>query len=464
MNLTIGIYNQISTRSASYQQHIKSITDFSINHHRFYMLGDEFKNNLNVVSDSDVNVILEKALEHGSDYLYLVSYGYVTRDPFLPYLIIDLAKQNNYSIVGHVMDDYPHNKGFYFLHNQCMLINLKDYVEVGKPKFTLGASLSEEELPNIIRTDGNFHDDYTPFFIKKGTGTKIYTGFVHEGWKFIKSFIEYDKVIGNFTEDIRDKKHHLYPENGEGLEKVLSGDVEATVWESNQLEWLQSTDINNFKNPDVFIFNTCPDIEQLSYTKETYLDSIYCVASGFMPLKLLDMCRWDSNTTMVYFDFNQIALDFKKYLIENWDGTKYIETVLFYKNNIDIGFQASWFTDNVDAWEIEWQKTIEYFGGLASWLEFWSKYKTIKHKFMYCDIMQNNHELLDTMKEHTGNNLIWFSNIFHTRFTIRYYHPVKIKSLYDDFIKLLSDSNSTVQVCGFDTTGQANWFCKGTIQ
>ena len=469
MNLTIGIYNQISNRSVEYQQHIKAITDYHINveayQKQIISLSDDNSNNiLKIVTDTDINVILEKALENQSEYLYLVSYGYISHDLFLPYLAIDLAKQNNYSIVGHIMDDYPHNKGFYYLHNQCMLINLKDYVEVGKPKFTLGTSLCEYELPNIIRTDENFHDDYTPLHIKKGIGNKIYTGFVHEGWEFIKCFIEHNKIIGNFTEDIRNRKHHLYPEHGEGLEKVLSGDKETMPWENNQREWLESTDIDNFTYLDVFIFNTCPDIEQISYTKETYLDSIYCVASGFIPLKLLDMCKWDNNTTMIYFDFNQVSLDFKKYLIEHWDGNNYVDAVLHYRNNIDINFQATWFTDNVDAWEIEWQKTIEYFGSVDDWLEFWKKYKNIKHEFVRCDIIQNNHILLDIMKEHQGNNLIWFSNVFHTKMTVRYYHPTTIKKSYDDFIHKMCETNNTIQICGFDTTGQTKWFCKGSIQ
>lgn len=454
MKITFGLYNQISDRSLQYQTHIKAITNFYNNVDRAKII-----NNINTeiffVDHNDINYILEKAVEQNSDYAYIINYGHTATDPEILSKIIEHAKNNNYSIVGHIIDDYPINKGFYYLHTQCMLINIKDYIEVNKPKFNLGASVVELELPCIVRSNENAHGDYTPKYIKRTEGVRNYTGLLHNGWGLVKTFIEHNKIIGNFSSEIRNNISNLYPELRNDLEKVLNGDDTGLPVEVNQREYIEKTNISNF-DKDVFVFNTCPDILELDYNKETLLDSIYCVAAGFMPLILLDKCNWNNQTTFVYFDINIHSLNFKKYLLENWDGVDYINVIEHYKNNINNEFLPTWFHNNHVLWQNEWEKIIEHFGGLSKWLDFWNRYKKLDHKFIQCDTIKDPTLLYEIMNQHNGNNLIWISNIFYTNMTVRYYHPDNVEKLYNTFIDGLYKNNNNLQICGFDTFGKFN--------
>src|SRR5262249_14717252 len=53
------------------------------------------------------------------------------------------------------------------------------------------------------------------------------------------------------------------------------------------------------------------------------LTSVYCVAAGFKPYRILHTHGFDSRTRVGLFDYSPRALEFRHRLIRDWDGTDY---------------------------------------------------------------------------------------------------------------------------------------------
>lgn len=460
--IAFGLYNQIGNRSKSYQEHIRGITNFAVN----LQVGRyNWSNNQNIrlIVDSDIDSIMLKANEDNPDYVYIVAYGYRSYNERLVNMMIDYAEVNGYSVLAHILEDNPKDRlnGFYSLHNQCFLINTADWRSAGSPQFGK-YEVATAELPLIVRSEENFHDDYTPYEIKPGGQTRQYTGQLREGWNLASEMIKKGFSIGNIPNDIRNLKQHIYPEVGTELERLLAGDRSVKVLEYNQQRYIELMDFSGFQS-SVYVFNTDPMTpDKIAYNKNTKLDSIYCVAAGFKPLQLLDQCDWDHNTQMVYFDYSESALDFKKWLVENWNGKDYIETIKKYQAEINKDFRPIWFVGR--DYTPEWNNTMEYFGGESAWLDLWNRYRVLPHKFLKTNLYNDYQTLIADMKQHPGNNLIWFSNSFYTEASLRHFRPSELKNLYQKFILDLKTSNCSIQICGTTDTGSSAWQHVGQTQ
>lgn len=460
--IAFGLYNQIAYRSNSYQEHIRSITNFAINRQiRSYNWANN--HNTDLIVDSNIDNIIIKANQDDTDYLYVVAYGYRSYNERLVNMMIDYAESKSYSVLAHILEDNPKDNlnGFYCLHHQCFLINMDDWRRSGNPRFG-SFETATTELPLVIRSKENFHDDYTPYEIKPAGQTRQYTGELREGWHLASEMIKNGYSIGNIPNDIRNLKQHIYPHIGTDLERLLAGDKSVELTEYNQRQYIELMDFSNFQS-SVYVFNTDPMTpDKIAYNKTTKLDSIYCVAAGFKPLQLLDQCSWDYGTQMVYFDYSESALTFKQWLIENWDGKDYISTIEKYQTEINRSFKPIWFVGR--DYTPEWSNTIKYFGGESAWLDLWNRYRRLPHKFFKTNLYNNYQNLIDDMKQHPGNNLIWFSNSFYTEASLRHFCPSELKSLYQKFILDLKASNNSIQICGRTDTGSSAWQHIGQVQ
>jgi hypothetical protein len=181
------------------------------------------------------------------------------------------------------------------------------------------------------------------------------------------------------------------------------------------------------------------------------------VAAGFKPLQLLKRCAWHSGTRMVYFDYSQAALDFKKWLLTNWDGRNYIQAIDQYKNSVDPTFKPIWFFGQ--SFEPAWTETMKVFDGETQWLEFWNQYRLLPHEFIKTNLFDDRSDLLADMRANAGNKLIWFSNSFNTEAAVRHFDRPTLSGMYNDFVADLSAVNdSQIQVCGSDWAGKKEWF------
>lgn len=464
--VTFGLYNQISNRSPEYQDHIKFITEFSFNQ-QIGMYAGRRRQKTVAVESTNIDDIIAQADIAGTDYAYIVAYGHRCVNMTIIDEMIAYAEENNYGLVGHILQDNPSNptQGFYSLHHQTVLIDMAQWRAVGKPQWGTYTKTITVELPLVERSIENFHDDYTPFWIRPAGGVVGYTGTLREGWSLIAGFVKNGLSVGNFPQSIRNSKQHIYPDSGVELEQYLTGRVTrmSAVPEPNQRFYLGHTNFTPTQN-NVFVFNTDTMInDAMTFNKNIRLDNIYCVAAGFKPIQLLNQCEWHRYTRMVYFDYSDSALNFKKWLLENWDGRDYIGAIEHYKTSVDTEFRPIWFL-NRDM-RPEWDRTVEVFGGEEAWLDLWRRYKEIPHKFIKTNLFGDYTELIADMEaQKRSNSLIWFSNSFNTEAAVRNFTRRQLQDLYLKFLEDVKDSSFSVQVCGTDQLGKANWFHKGSFQ
>ncbi len=447
--VSFGLYNQISHRNKQYQDHIKSITNFSFN----LVVEVNNGNPEEVIEDSCITNILKEAANQNSEWVFIVAYGFVGFSPVIIKDLINYACINNYSAVGHILDllQRPYDdKVYYSLHNQCMLINISDWIKSGSPGWGESTYVENFLLTSVQRSQDNHHDCYTPFWIKSNYEKITVTGELADGWKLVDGLLSAGMHIGSFPPDIKDIKMHLYPDHGTDFEKVLSGNDSVIPQEKKQREWLSNTNITNKKN-DVYVFNTCSiDKEDIDIKK---INNLYTVASGFKPLLLLNQCDWDDKTRIVYFDYSEKALNFKQWLLDNWDGKDYPAIVNYYSTHIDKEITFIWHFLSRDVVK-EWNTTMEYFGGNDEWLNFWERYKTLSHSFLKINLFENCELMLKDMIDHQGSNLIWFSNVFYSIVSLRYFDPPSLDEIYQKFIKDLSTYSKELQLVGYDNKGK----------
>lgn len=461
--ITFGMYNQLSDRNVDYQEHIKYITDFTFNQMIGMYQSATRKKSMAVV-DTNINNIILAADDAGTDYALIVAYGFRGFSMYLHQKLIDYAEKNDYAVLGHILQDTPSapTPAYYSLHNQLLLINMEKWRAAGKPKWGDHGTVENVVLPVLDRSVENFHDDYTPLWIKPTGETRTYSGVLREGWSLIKGIMENNLSVGNIPEELRKFKMHLYPEIGVEFEKALANDPTANVKEYNQRHYLTATTFK-ITQGNVFILNTdFMHLDKMTFNKNIKVNTLYSVAAGFKPLQLLSRVGYDDDTRIVYVDYSQSALDFKKALFENWDGNDYFGFVEEYKK-LNPDFRPIWF--RLQDPTLHWEATLEAFGGESQWLDLWAKYKKLKHDFLLIDLFKDYSAMTnDMLRQRNGNNLIWVSNSFSTEAAVRHFPKKKLLELYDNFIENLKHANYSIQICGTDHLGRDRWMHFGELR
>ena len=167
------------------------------------------ENVLPIIHD-DPDYILNKAWEDGCEYVVVGALGITYKNEGPEFF--QLLNQNwdpDFTIIGHLLDK---KDPIHELHNQTFIVNLKWWASVGKPEIGHGQTFTQEHtLPNVLRSEENHHDDYTPLWISRGEGTSTYKT-VHFGWNLIASALSYNKdKIYSFTQEQRASKYFFYP-------------------------------------------------------------------------------------------------------------------------------------------------------------------------------------------------------------------------------------------------------------
>jgi hypothetical protein len=465
--VAFALYNQLDHKSKEYSNHVRAITmfDIRVSMHRPY-------NGLKVdilLEGNNVDELIVQAYDRGCNYLYLMGTGYITSDHSLLNRIHAEAEAGQFGIVGHILEDKYYQKnqadGFFQLHLQSFYLNLDIWAKNGKPKFGDSGTVENISLPDYNRSDENIHDNYTPLWItpvlevrpeKVPSNAKIYSGPVKQGWNLIANFLENQTAVGNFSESIRRSKSYLYPEiDDDRFERILAGEqgitVESTGPTYAQYHYLKETDFTNVTGA-VFVFNNdSMNLERLQYYPLTKLNTLYAVAAGFKPLQLLTQVDY-SEARVVYIDYSQDALNYRKWLVEHWDGNDYMQAIEQYKQ-VNPNFDPIWMTGKQSLYPTEWENTLKLFGGKKQWLKLWNKYKTLPHEYYKINLLGDYQVMIEDMKQNHGNNMIWTSNSFNTPATIRNFAPGALKSHWDTFLNDVVSNNTAIQVVGYDHEG-----------
>lgn len=319
----------------------------------------------------------------------------------------EILNNPDYFVAGHILE---WKEDWYEIHHQFVLVNTSIWAELKKPIFG-GWESAVDELPVIERSIENFHNDYTPIWIKH-TGEIRPQKHNKQGWNFIRISLINNKKILNWSTDIRKKRTYYYPEsNGDNFLSSLS------TWEiEKDANVNQRMLINGLKSisEQIWVLNT--ELLDIEIWNEKFKTMAF-PAAGF---KFLDVFMKDilhDNGKIIIYDFNQKSLDWIKTIYESQSID--IESLFKdfeHKKHFIFGDGPMFgsdgqFTSNFVKY---YKTTLDYFGGRGNFLECIKKFRNTTVEFIHCDLIKDPKTLISRFDKETLLNI---SNIYCTDFS-----------------------------------------------
>ena len=360
---------------------------------------------LNELADTNVGWVVVSAL---GNYLRM---GSIDDE------IIRDCQHSNSPLAGHLLD----RNGYYNIDPQFFCLNLEVWDKVGRPSFAED-KCSPFVSVNVDRSLENFHDNYTPHWIKSSVGDKHYNIYnLYFGAKVLRAFLEHGYTIINISEKIRQRKIYLYPNaNADELTNLfLKWDIKPT-----SIPLAQYYDKINqqfeYDHKTVYILNSEPVIPMKTETIDHYVG----VCGGLKAVAILNNAGFTSNTSVSLFDLSKSAIEYQRYLVKNWDGDfDNYQTIVskFQQDNPNLIYAwRSW-----NSWSSEIDKFLQSANMTKhSFKSVWQLY--IKLSITYTHLDLHN---LDKINEYFGNMdagenknyYVWVSNAYFMEHTLARY-------------------------------------------
>ena len=354
---------------------MKNLSDF--------VLSNILDRGFNVIQGLDEDAMLKEAAE---DYTHAVvlSTGteFINGDEFFHEVEKEIYSGRDFFLIGHVPD---RDDGYYELHEQCYIINLKTYKELDCPIVGEFAYLSEHTQIEPRRSDENVHDDYTPIWVTSGDTPKTYKHKWH-GWNILSVAFANRKHVKVIMDRFRKNKIYYYPNyepafipKSSFLYGKYSVASQALFYPYNTEEFTAV----DFKGP----------VRQLVIQ-----------ASGLQWYEYLLYYGYDENTVVKFVDYNLFALECMNHITSTWSGsTDYMEFVQDYvdKRRSVLTSGGDWFItmtggkQDVDA---------------SMWSDMMSK---VRFEFHHQDLVLNTLLPVSTWVDNVPNTIIHLSHIFN---------------------------------------------------
>lgn len=364
--------------------------------------------------DHKISTILTASLEAGDSICIVMAQGLMATRL---YKIISKSVKyfeqypSNF-VVGHIMtrkDRYPG------LHRQLLIVNLSTWHQLGRPEYLEQGYFWDRKpiYPNYQVSDETMSADYTPAWITGVPGTKQYS-ITEDGANWVALACDNNIKIDNLDFEMRECKTFLYPyEDTDLLERAWKNLQDEKLLDSlsnyTQRAWLRKLAYQEMIEKDrVYAYNT----ERLSgegIRSPGPVDAIFSAAAGFKPIGLLRNNTFHEKTVVNYYDWCTASLNFKKHLLETWDGIDFDKWLL--EHDLQYNFSSTYRGNYKQFWEQEIKKE---FGSKQSFKELWDRYKKLEHHYFVIDLVNEPDKLFDEINKYTGNVVLWTTNIWPT--------------------------------------------------
>ncbi len=362
-------------------------------------------------------------------------------------------------LMGHIID----RGGYFYMHDQCMLVNRRAWKKLGKPKFG-GLEKAKKTLPMPYRSIENVHDNYTPLYLQPTGKDFTFDASFGYGWNAIAAGIAGGHKILNWPKAVRKWKRHCYAYYGDANEWVAAL-ADVTRAEESQDEQLNLTVAFLRNTPDkvgsphkVFVFNSETDADMPTLKYKNGLDRAFVLASGFKANRLLESFGFGPHTQVITYDYSAPALALRKMMIEEWDGRDFGAFFLSARARIDAMFAgaAAYLPPALlkDAASIdqEFRREMgEVFSSNEQWLTHWLRFRTLTHHFVEVDVLQDQAGVAAMLATHaTGNSALWLSDMFNSPNAVGKFAWDRRKAAYDTVVKGLADATDSYLILGSD--------------
>jgi hypothetical protein len=385
---------------------------------------------LDIVFADSIDQGLEQYGEKYNHILFIAAGARI----YNPDIILDVANEientPNYLAAAHILE---WKDKWYELHHQFVLVNTGTWKQINKPEFG-GWVPSKEELVVVERSKENFHDDYTPLWIKD-TGQREIQWHYKQGWNFIDKGLRAGVEIINWNQTIRDKRTYYYPET-----------MSDAFYEAYKTRRLNSsiTNYNQQRLVNEMIAGVSEQIWAVNsewmylYNEGKQYEAIVIPASGFKYLDAFKSNALTPHGEFIIYDYNQYSLDWITHIYKS--TTTDIEELI---RTFDHSDKLCWFGYNnppivskglvsqqfLDSFKL----TEDYYEG--RFVEYLQKFRASKVTFVKTDLIQNPFNLINAID--SKQTLLHISNIFSTDWLITFVGLKQADILFNKFKDIL---------------------------
>jgi hypothetical protein len=283
--------------------------------------------------------------------------------------------------MGHIPD---RDDGYFELHEQCYIINLDIYKELGQPTIGKFAYYSAHTQIAPKRSDENIHDDYTPIWVAPGETERQYKHKWH-GWNILSTAFANRKTVLPFPERFRNNKRYYYPNYEPAFLRSCAYLYGKNEVAAQTLFYPYNTELFN----------------QVEFTGP--VRQLVIQASGLQFVDYLKTYGYDNNTVVRFVDYNLFALECMNEVVTNWTGKDYLEFVKAY------AAQRSKFVGKSG---LDW---LTFTGAeqRVDYDEWWEIVNTVKFEFSHQDLVLNTWLDASEWLDNVPNTLVHISHIFN---------------------------------------------------
>lgn len=426
-----GVYNQRhEIDNFSMYLRFKGATLFYLNRTR---------ENVEIICKDEIYEILKESLDQGYDYCVVQSAGCTLKSFNFDREIRNFIKNNNFGVAGHILQ-WPGR--WLELHPQFFIVNLFAWEEVGCPEF--GEWCSEKQLlPVIERSVENFHDDYTPLWVKYLNQEKMQPN-AGQGWKLLQSMFLNDWPVITLSEELRLNKFYCYPEfDTDRFQESIN-----TLTPYKNQNWNQAKLISDVKSvkDQIWLFNS----ETMSITNKGKFDLIVNTASGFKLFDIFKNQKLNQNGKVVVYDFNVKSLKWYKHL-HDWENDNLIDCIRSFS-------EKKYFTwlgkDNYkysedNSFLNSYKKLMYHFGGTKNFIKCWNTFKETEVKFVMVDLYKDSEKFANIFVGR-GRKFVNLSNIFSTDATTFLYGHIEVQTAQQKCLSSLYVVDPEIEISIFD--------------
>jgi len=352
-------------------------------------------------------------------------------------IVEEIEKHPNYLAAAHILE-WKNN--WYELHHQFVLVNVGNWNIINRPKFGDWKSATDD-LVVINRSIENFHDDYTPLWIKD-TGLRQLQYHNKQGWNFIDKGLRSGLSIINWNQSIRNKRTYYYPETDSDIffKSYMNKHLSPRLINYNQKKLIKeiSTGVSN----QIWAINS--EHMHIQNADKKY-NIVALPASGFKYLDIFKSNALNDNGTILIYDYNQLSLDWIKH-IYNSKTTDIAELVKSFPHNKNL----KWFGYNNDNILINGQLAnsfVESFDITKSFFkgkfeQYLNQFRRSSVKFIKTDLIYNYFNLLNEIDDSTC--LLHVSNIYATDFIVSAVGLKQADYLFSKFRDILHPNTKIV--------------------
>ena len=330
----------------------------------------------------DEDALLREAAEQYTHAVVLSSgTEFINGDEFFNEVELEVYSGRKIFIYGHIPD---RDDGYYELHEQCYIINLETYKELGCPVVGKFAYYSPHTQIEPRRSEENIHDDYTPIWVSSGDTPRQYKHKWH-GWNILSVAFANNKPIRPFPERFRNNKRYYYP----NYEPAF---MQASAYLYGKQQVASQTLFYPYNTEIVAELSCKGPIQQLIIQ-----------ASGLQFVDYLATHGYNENTVVRFVDYNLFALECMHAITQHWDGEHYIDFVNGHINSrygfVKASQRPNWIT----------LTGMEQKVSPSLWNDIRSK---VKFEFRHEDLVLNTQLPVSAWCDNVPNTVIHLSHIF----------------------------------------------------